>query len=159
MSTSEKDQFWVIEYEGRDPDSPGWHPMDAEEYPSEYEAIKEAEELAATTGTFYKAFRVLKVNMETHIDVVGEFKRADPVAQVQVQIPRSKDKTLIEALQILVEEIDSDDGVANAVIAEAAKRLLDLTQGIREVLEDNRHLADGDDCTLVKLKNLVPEWR
>ena len=29
---------------------------------------------------------------------------------------------------------------------------------IRETLEENRHLADGDDCTLRKLKQLVPDW-
>ena len=29
---------------------------------------------------------------------------------------------------------------------------------IRETLEENRHLADGDDCTLRKLKAIVPNW-
>ena len=156
MDTVSKEKFWIIEYEERDPSSPGWHPLDAEEYPTESEAVEEAKTLAALTGTFYKAFRVVEVNVETNTTVIEEFKRADHV--VQVQVPRSRDVALIEALQILVEDIDSLDGVANAVIAESAMRLLDLTQGIKEVLEDNRHLADGDDCTLIKLKKLVPEW-
>ena len=30
---------------------------------------------------------------------------------------------------------------------------------IRETLEENRHLADGDDCTLRKLKAIVPDWK
>jgi len=68
---------------------------------------------------------------------------------------KSSDKSLIKALEILVEDIKSEDGVANAVIAEAAMRLIELTKGIEEVLEDLRHLADGDDCTLIKLKKLV----
>ena len=68
---------------------------------------------------------------------------------------KSSDKALIGALQILAQDIDSEDGVANAVIAEAALRVLELTKGIEEVLEDNRGLADGDDCTLVKLKKLI----
>jgi hypothetical protein len=156
MNTSNKERFWIIEYEERDPASPGWHPLDVHEYSSESKAIEEAKNLAALTGTFYKAFQVVEVNVETNTTVIEEFKRADPA--VQVQVPRSKDETLIEALEILVVEMDSDDGVASTVIAESAKRLLDLTQGIKEVLEDNRHLADGDDCTLIKLKKLVPEW-
>lgn len=30
---------------------------------------------------------------------------------------------------------------------------------IISTLEKNRHLADGDDCTLAKLKSVVPEWK
>ena len=33
-----------------------------------------------------------------------------------------------------------------------------LKAAIRETLEDNRHLADGDDCTLRKLKAVVEDW-
>jgi 3-oxoacyl-[acyl-carrier-protein] synthase III len=29
---------------------------------------------------------------------------------------------------------------------------------IQETLEENRHLADGSNCTLRKLKQLVPDW-
>jgi hypothetical protein len=68
---------------------------------------------------------------------------------------KASDKALIEALQILAQDIDTEDGVANAVIAQAALRILDLIKGVEEVLEDNRHLADGNDCTLIKLKNLI----
>lgn len=38
-------------------------------------------------------------------------------------------KTLIHALRILADEIESDDGVANAAIAEAAERLELLALG------------------------------
>lgn len=41
---------------------------------------------------------------------------------------KSDDKTLIAALRILVRDIQSDDGVANACIAEATNRLEELTQ-------------------------------
>ena len=37
-------------------------------------------------------------------------------------------------------------------------KVLDLTQAIIATLEENRHLADGDDCTLAKLKSVVPDW-
>ena len=29
---------------------------------------------------------------------------------------------------------------------------------IRETLEENRHLADGNDCTLRKLKTAIEDW-
>lgn len=41
---------------------------------------------------------------------------------------KTDDKTLIEALRILSRDIQSDDGVANACIAEAANRLAELTR-------------------------------
>jgi len=38
-------------------------------------------------------------------------------------------------------------------------KLMDVTQAIIATLEENRHLADGDDCTLAKLKSVVPDWK
>ena len=32
-------------------------------------------------------------------------------------------------------------------------------EAILYTLEENRHLADGDDCTLAKLKSAIPEWK
>jgi len=68
---------------------------------------------------------------------------------------RTSDDTLIKALLILSQDIQSEDGVANAAIGEGALRLSELVEGIREVLMDNLHLADGEDCTLIKLKQLI----
>lgn len=34
-----------------------------------------------------------------------------------------------------------------------------LREAIISTLEENRHLADGDDCTLAKLKSVVPDWK
>ena len=67
---------------------------------------------------------------------------------------RTPDHILIKALHILSTDIQSEDGVANAAIAEGALRLSELVQGITDTLMDNLHLADGDDCTLIKLKKL-----
>lgn len=36
---------------------------------------------------------------------------------------------------------------------------LRFREAIIATLEENRHLADGDDCTLAKLKSVVPEWK
>ena len=38
-------------------------------------------------------------------------------------------------------------------------QLMDVRKAIITTLEENRHLADGDDCTLAKLKSVVPEWK
>ena len=35
----------------------------------------------------------------------------------------------------------------------------ELKAGIIATLEENRHLADGEICTLATLKKLVPEWK
>jgi hypothetical protein len=50
----------------------------------------------------------------------------------------TKTETLIDALRILARDIQSDDGVANAAIAEAADRMrtmLGLIDGCYEVVE------------------------
>ena len=43
--------------------------------------------------------------------------------------------------------------------AESAKDCFDAYDALREAvektLEENRHLADGDDCTLIRLKRIV----
>jgi hypothetical protein len=48
---------------------------------------------------------------------------------------RSSDETLIAALEILSNDIQSDDGVANAVVAEAALRIRELTDKIDDQLD------------------------
>lgn len=58
---------------------------------------------------------------------------------------RSKTETIIEALRILARDIQSDDGVANATIAEAAERLQELqarSASIDRLIQRNRILLD-----------------
>lgn len=47
-------------------------------------------------------------------------------------------------------------------IVKELNRLLDrnraLEAAIRSTLEANRHLADGNDCTLIHLKQALPIW-
>ena len=49
--------------------------------------------------------------------------------------PRSETKVIIGALRILVNDIQSDDGVANTCIAEAAMRLEELQERIKQLEE------------------------
>lgn len=58
---------------------------------------------------------------------------------------------------------ERDDALAQIVKAECrAERFCQERDNLREAiiaaLEENRHLADGDDCTLAKLKSAVPDW-
>ena len=46
---------------------------------------------------------------------------------------KTKSKTLIKALRILSEDVQSDDGVSNACIAEAADRIEELEAKITEL--------------------------
>jgi hypothetical protein len=44
-------------------------------------------------------------------------------------------------------------------LAAANKEMERLKQSIRTTLENNRHLADGEDCTLIELKRAMKgEW-
>lgn len=70
---------------------------------------------------------------------------------------RTNTETLARAMHILAQDIQSSDGVANAAIAEAACRLQELDKAIRETLEENLHLADGEVCTLIKLKRAIKD--
>ena len=42
----------------------------------------------------------------------------------------------------------------------ANKEIEQLKQAIRTTLDNNRHLADGEDCTLIELKRAMKgEWQ
>ena len=55
---------------------------------------------------------------------------------------RTDTQTLIKSLLILSEEIESDDGVANAAIHEAALRMEELVQMINEKDNNIQYLED-----------------
>ena len=57
--------------------------------------------------------------------------------------PRSSTETLIAALRILARDIQSEDGLAKAAIAEAAERLEELDEILREAFSgDLTYLSD-----------------
>lgn len=58
---------------------------------------------------------------------------------------KTDDKTLISALRILATDIQSDDGVANACIEEAANRIEEMVKDMVEALD----LAVCDDSKWV----------
>lgn len=55
-----------------------------------------------------------------------------------MQIPETDTQTLVKALRILVNDIQSEDGIANSVISEGADRiekLLELADGVYDIIE------------------------
>ena len=45
--------------------------------------------------------------------------------------------------------------IAKLYCAQQDKRIDDLERAIKDTLEENGHLADGDNCTLITLKRAV----
>ena len=66
---------------------------------------------------------------------------------------KTDDKTLIEALRILSRDIQSDDGAANACIAEAANRLAELTEN-----KDTPNNAKGVLQDVIDMRNYLEEY-
>ena len=62
---------------------------------------------------------------------------------------RAKTDTIIAALKILADEIQSDDGVANAAIREAAERMAELQHLLREA---SGPMSYGHWSTVFRLK-------
>lgn len=60
---------------------------------------------------------------------------------------RSDTPTLIAALEALAMDVESDDGVANAVIHESAQRLGEFRAAVTELLGEVNHPTPlRDDC-------------
>lgn len=62
---------------------------------------------------------------------------------------RSSTETLVKALRILARDIQSDDGVANAAIAEAADRLAELERENAALRDDKERLDSGTILLIV----------
>ena len=77
MSIPIKQTYWLIEHEDRDPDYPGWYCEEDEKFLSETQAIEEAKWSAENEGVFFKAFRVVKLEVETKVTEVAVFETKD----------------------------------------------------------------------------------
>jgi hypothetical protein len=60
-----------------------------------------------------------------------------------------------KALRILAADIKAPDHVPAMCLRDSAAMIESLHEAIRLTLEENRHLADGDNCTLIRLKNAI----
>ena len=75
---------------------------------------------------------------------------------------KTDDETLISALEILSRDIQNQDGIANAVIAEAAVRLGELVRALRMVktIEEYAHGDTAENVMTWQLAHRVlnHEW-
>jgi hypothetical protein len=77
-----------------------------------------------------------------------------------------KDEYMLDTMADFARKLERDRNEAREAFVIAADQMV-IAQGktreaikaIRETLEENRHLADGDNCTLRKLKEIVPDWK
>lgn len=67
-------------------------------------------------------------------------------------------KVLEEAAKVTSEQIHLMAEIHSRRSLEERQRVLELEAAIRKTLDENRHLADGEDCTLQELKKTLPEW-
>jgi hypothetical protein len=67
-------------------------------------------------------------------------------------------ETAEREVQRLKKESDQilNDAIAN--IDRKAARIKELEAAIIKTLNENGHLADGEDCTLIDLKRAIPTW-
>ena len=77
---------------------------------------------------------------------------------VPTEIARRLERERDEAREALANETSFHHRTHSELI-EAQCKLMDATQAIITTLEENRYLADGDDCTLAKLKSVVSGWK
>jgi hypothetical protein len=114
----------------------------------------------------------------------ASFDSNEKVVHISVaqRLERERDEALeewgkasMDAAQLLGEKTyviaERDEARAEAVSYEAmlniARENVDewkaecakLREAILATLEENRHLADGEDCTLAKLKSAIPDWK
>lgn len=70
---------------------------------------------------------------------------------------RTDTQTLIKSLLILAEEIESEDGVANAAIHEAALRMEELVEMLDEKSDKIRELEEKLDAANERIEELELE--
>lgn len=77
------------------------------------------------------------------------------------KLERERDEAIADRDIARISAMDSDKAHDRMVgeLEKVYKERDKLKQVIIATLEENRHLADGDDCTLAKLKSVVPEWK
>lgn len=67
---------------------------------------------------------------------------------------RSSDETLVSALRILAQDVESVDGVANAAIQEAADRIEELAAEVEDLRNQNQEATDRIDGLAAEVEDL-----
>lgn len=91
-------------------------------------------------------------------DAAYKYWPSENAELVDAALARKLERERDEAREALDEETKFHHRTHRELVLTQCK-LMDVTHNIIATLEQNRHLADGDDCTLSKLKSVVPEWK
>ena len=94
---------------------------------------------------------------------IEEMRRLDALKTYkELQEAKQRIQQLEDAARVMVEHIKNMAEIhsrrAIEDIAKERKRATELEDAIRKTLDENRHLADGEDCTLRELKKALPTW-
>ena len=91
-------------------------------------------------------------------DAVYKYWPSENAELVDAEFARKLERERDEARMFWMEEVKFHNRTHSELVQTQCK-VLDLTQAILNTLEENRHLADGDNCTLAKLKSAIPDWK
>jgi len=76
-------------------------------------------------------------------------------------VPMIAPAVIGEAIDATIAEVErlrsllsGDDDISQSLIDENER----LRDAIRQTLDENEHLADGDVCTLIVIKRALPDW-
>lgn len=84
----------------------------------------------------------------------GDYLQQDfSTGQLEIyETKKQAEKNSFSILSVVAVEVKKFN-VSSALALE--KRIQDLETAIRETLDENKHLADGEICTLAKLKSVL----
>jgi hypothetical protein len=96
--------------------------------------------------------------MSDHLETLRQYnawRRGDPTLLMIApeKIGVAIDATIAEVERLLA-QLGGKDDISQSLIDENER----LRAAIRQTLDENGHLADGDVCTLIVLKRALPEW-
>ena len=82
----------------------------------------------------------------------------ESIADLARTLKEERDAALADATA-LAERLTVLELTSTSELARLERERDEARGAIITTLEENRHLADGDDCTLAKLKSVVPDWK
>lgn len=87
---------------------------------------------------------------------------SDAEVEADLDFAYKRAKVLADMLKIPVHESPEVTGtilgLVRGSVERLQKRIAELEAAITKTLNENGHLADGEDCTLIDLKHAMPMW-
>lgn len=103
-------------------------------------------------------------NIEAHKNDPDWNYRVDDCPYCQIEVLTKENQRLSEIIALGTRDNPDFGDYSKSSInfmnawLESKDRIALLETAIVTTLNENRHLADGEDCTLINIKRAVPEW-